>query len=216
MISTRKLNRWPSRCIADRGTSYSTGKAPMTEPRDPSGPADRGAPDPNDVPPPPPPTPPAPPPEARTAGRPVEPVAPRDGLPPAVTTPVAPPNPWHKRWTTRLLAALIVVPLLIFAIWAAVALNVVYERGERYGYVQNFAEKGIVCATWEGELAMTNVPGVPPEVFPFSVRDDAVAADIQASIGKRVALSYEEHRNVPTSCFAKTDHFVTGVRVEEP
>jgi len=133
-----------------------------------------------------------------------------------VAKPILVESRWHKRWSTRALAALIIVPLLVFAIWAAVTLNVVYERGERYGYVQNFAKKGLVCATWEGELAMTNVPGVPPELFPFSVRNDAVAADVQQSIGKRVALAYEEHRNVPTSCFGKTDHFVSGVRVEEP
>ncbi|CAN5683180.1 hypothetical protein BH23GEM1_BH23GEM1_00680 [soil metagenome] len=137
-------------------------------------------------------------------------------VPPAVAKPIVVATPWHRRLTTRALAALIIVPLLVFAVWAAVTLNVVYERGERYGYVQNFAKQGVICATWEGELAMTNVPGVAPEIFRFSVRDNAVAADIQASIGKRVALAYEEHRNVPTSCFGKSDHFVSGVRVEEP
>ncbi len=161
----------------------------MTEPRGPNEPDDVGAPDPNDVPPP---------------------------VSPVVQKPLVVESPWHKRWAPRVLAVLVLVPLLIFSVWAAVTLNIVYERGERYGYVENLSKKGLVCATWEGELAMTNVPGVAPEIFHFSVRDDAVAADIQQSIGKRVALTYEEHRNVPTSCFAKTDHFVTGVRVEEP
>ncbi|HUR91759.1 MAG TPA: hypothetical protein VMY38_03710 [Gemmatimonadaceae bacterium] len=142
--------------------------------------------------------------------------SPEPGIAPAVAKPTVVETPWHKRWTTRALAALIILPLLAFAIWAAVTLNVVYERGEKYGYVQNFAKKGLVCATWEGELAMTNVPSVAPELFGFSVRDDAVAADVQQSIGKRVALKYERHKDVPTSCFGKSDYFVTGVRVEEP
>ena len=179
----------------------------MTEPRSPHDPEDPGIPDPADAPPPKPPLP----------AEDVERERPADSaVPPAVAKPVVVEKPWHKRATTRILAALIVLPLLAFAIWAAVTLNVVYERGERYGYVREFAKQGVVCATWEGELAEANVPGVAPDVFRFSVRDNAVAADVQASIGKRVALRYEEHRNVPTSCFGKSDHFVTGVRVEEP
>lgn len=177
----------------------------MTEPRSPNDPDDPGMPDPADAPPP------LPAKDVERERSPGE-----SPVPPAVAKPIVVVNPWHKRWSTRVLAALIIVPLLIFAVWAAITLNVVYERGEQYGYVQNFARQGVVCATWEGELAMTNVPGVAPEIFRFSVRDDAVAADIQQSVGKRVALQYEEHRNVPTSCFGKSDHFVTGVRVEEP
>ena len=174
----------------------------MTDPSVPHDPDETSLPDPAD----------APPTPAREPARP----AAEPTVPPAVAKPIVVLTPWHRRVTTRILAALIILPLLAFAIWAAVTLNVVYERGEQYGYVQNFAKQGVVCATWEGELARTNVPGVAPEIFRFSVRDDAVAADIQAGIGKRVALKYEEHRNVPTSCFAKSDHFVTGIRVEEP
>jgi hypothetical protein len=179
----------------------------MTEPISPHDPDDPGIPDPADAPPPRP----ALPAEDVERER-----APDSAVPPAVAKPIVVETPWHKRWSTRVLAALIIVPLLIFAVWAAVTLNVVYERGERYGYVQEIAKQGVVCATWEGELAETNVPGVAPAAFRFSVRDNAVAADVQASVGKRVALLYEEHRNVPTSCFGKSDHFVTGVRVEEP
>ena len=177
----------------------------MTESRSPDDQDDPGTPDPADAPPPLP---------AKDIER--EEVTPQPPVPPAVARPIVVEKPWHKRWTTRALAALIILPLLAFAIWAAVTLNVVYERGEKYGYVQNFAKKGFVCATWEGELAMTNVPSVAPQLFAFSVRDDVVAADIQQSIGKRVALKYERHKNVPTSCFGKSDYFVTGARVEEP
>ena len=46
---------------------------------------------------------------------------------------------------------------------------------------------------------MATLPGVIPQVFPFSVRDDAVADKIQRTAGQRVALSYEQHRGVPTS-----------------
>ena len=188
----------------------------MTDPEGRAKPEDAHVPDPADAPPP------------ATAGARTPPPAPAAGtkasaesataagVPPVVAQPIVVRTPWHKRWTTRALAALIILPLMIFAVWAAVTLNVKYERGERYGYVQNFAKQGVICSTWEGELAMTNVPGVAPQIFRFSVRNDEVAADIQQSIGKRVALAYAEHRNVPTSCFGKSDYFVSAVRVEEP
>ena len=36
---------------------------------------------------------------------------------------------------------------------------------------------------------------------------------IEAVVGKCVALSYEQHINVLTSCFGETEYFATGVRV---
>ena len=81
--------------------------------------------------------------------------------------------------------------------------------------VQKFANKGWLCKTWEGELAMVNLPGQMAEMFPFTVRDDEVAAQVNAALGKRVILTYEEHRGLPGSCFGDTAHFVTAVRVME-
>ena len=42
-----------------------------------------------------------------------------------------------------------------------------------------------------------------------------MAKQIEAVVGKRVALHYEQHINVPTSCFGETEYFVTGLRVIE-
>jgi hypothetical protein len=81
--------------------------------------------------------------------------------------------------------------------------------------VQKFSRKGWVCKTWEGELAMVNIPGSLTEKFQFTVRDDKIADYINASLGKRVALSYEEHVGIPTTCFGETRYFVTAVRVVE-
>jgi hypothetical protein len=104
--------------------------------------------------------------------------------------------------------------VLALYVWAALAFD--YSRGERAGYVQKFSHKGWVCKTWEGELAMANLPGAMPEIFSFSVRDEGVAARINEEMGRRVVLSYEEHRGLPGSCFGETAHFVTGVRRAEP
>jgi hypothetical protein len=109
-----------------------------------------------------------------------------------------------------LLAFLAGIVLLSLYIWAA--WSFAYSEGERAGYVQKFSKKGWVCKTWEGELAMANLPGAMPEIFAFTVHDDKLAGEITQQMGERVSLHYEEHRGLPTSCFGDTAHFVTGIR----
>jgi hypothetical protein len=43
------------------------------------------------------------------------------------------------------------------------------------------------------------------------VRNDSIAGVINKTIGERVALTYEQHQGVPTSCFAETEYYVVGV-----
>ncbi len=111
--------------------------------------------------------------------------------------------------------SLVVLALLIalFVAYTWLVLSWSYSEGERAGYVQKLSRKGWLCKTWEGELALVTMPGTVAEKFLFSVRDDAVAQRITQSLGRRVSLSYEEHVGLPTSCFAETPHFVTGVEV---
>ena len=112
-----------------------------------------------------------------------------------------------------IIAGVVVVPILVFAIYTWSALTFTYSKGERAGYVQKFSKKGWVCKTWEGELAMVSMPGTMSEKFLFTVRDDKVADYINNSLGKRVALSYQQHVGIPTSCFGETEYFVTAVKV---
>ncbi len=63
---------------------------------------------------------------------------------------------------------------------------------------------------------MSAFPGTAPQIFTFSVRDDAVAEKIENTAGQRVALRYEQHKGVPGSCFAETEYFVTSVRTIGP
>lgn len=114
-----------------------------------------------------------------------------------------------------IIAAVIVVPIVVFALYTWSALTWSYSKGDRAGYVQKFSHKGWLCKTWEGELAMVNIPGSLTEKFQFTVRDDKIADYINASLGKRVALTYEEHKGIPTTCFGETRYFVTAVRVVE-
>ena len=117
------------------------------------------------------------------------------------------------RWIVVTLLALIFLPILGFVAWTWGALQISYSSGERVGYVQKISRKGWACKTWEGELAMVNIPGTTPQIFAFSVRNDGVAKQITDGAGKRVALTYEQHRGVPTDCFGETEYYITGVRV---
>ncbi len=118
-----------------------------------------------------------------------------------------------RRWGLIALLVVLLVPALVFGTWAWVTLNYSYSKGERAGYVQKLSKKGWLCKTWEGELAMANLPGTMPEIFRFSVRNDSIARLLEKNVGRRVSISYEQHRGVPSSCFAETQYDVTNVRL---
>lgn len=104
------------------------------------------------------------------------------------------------------------ISALLFAVYLWVALNWSYSVGNRAGFMQKFSEKGLICKTWEGELSLIAIPGAAPEKFIFSVRDPAVAKEIEAAMGRRVSLDYQQHIGVPTSCFGDTQYYVVGVK----
>ncbi len=118
-----------------------------------------------------------------------------------------------RRWGLIALG-IVVIPVLLFSIYAGAALNWAYSEGERAGVLQKFSHKGWVCKTWEGEIAMTTVPGVAPVMWNFTVRDDQVAKQMSSAVGQRVVLHYQEHRGVPTTCFGETPYFVDSVTIQ--
>lgn len=137
---------------------------------------------------------------------------PTDPPVPPASAPV-PRRSWAARVLTWLLALLAVAALAV-AGYFVFALNYAYSTGERAGYVQKFSRRGWVCKTWEGELAVVNLPGAVPEIFTFSVRDDGIARQVSATMGNRVVLSYDQHPGLP-SCVAETSYFVTTVRKQD-
>ena len=102
--------------------------------------------------------------------------------------------------------------LLGLAVYVWITLHWSYSDGERAGFLQKFSKKGWICKTWEGEILLTSMPGAIPERFSFSVRDDQVAAQLNASVGKRVVLTYAQHKGVPSSCFGDTEYFIEKVQ----
>ena len=110
---------------------------------------------------------------------------------------------------TFVVLALALGALALFT-WGALKFS--YSDGERAGYVQKFSRRGWLCKTWEGELAMVNLPGTMPQIFAFSVRDPKVAGTLNQTMGQRVALHYEQHKGLPTDCFGETEYFITAVQ----
>ena len=111
--------------------------------------------------------------------------------------------------------ALVAATLLVFVAYTWAMLHISYSDGERAGYLQKFSTRGWICKTWEGEILLTSMPGAIPEKFEFSVRDENVAKRLTDATGKRVILSYAQHKGVPTQCFGETEYYITKVQVQQ-
>ncbi|HSD25991.1 MAG TPA: hypothetical protein VLL75_01750 [Vicinamibacteria bacterium] len=138
--------------------------------------------------------------------------------PPAAAGAAPRPAGALPRLVRRLRLFVLLLPVVLgagVALWIWAALSFSYSTGDRAGYVQKLSRKGWLCKTWEGELALVSLPGAMPEIFAFSVRDPAVAAEVNRHLGHRVTLTYDQHLGLP-SCFGETEYFVKGVRRVEP
>ena len=117
-----------------------------------------------------------------------------------------------RRGSRRVAWAVFLTPIVLLLLYTVVVFNWSFSDGDRVGYLQKFSHKGWLCKTYEGELAMTTVPGLAPILWDFSVWDSAVAEQINTMLGKRVVLHYREYRGIPTDCFGTTDYFVDSVQ----
>ncbi len=112
-----------------------------------------------------------------------------------------------------LLFTLLVVVLVAVTGYTWLVLNWSYSSGERAGLLQKFSRKGWVCKTWEGELMLTAMPGAIPEKFEFTVRDEKLAAELSANAGKKIVLTYAQHKGLPSSCFGDTEYFAEKMQL---
>jgi hypothetical protein len=110
---------------------------------------------------------------------------------------------------------LLIVILIGASVWTWLTLSWAYADGTRAGVLQKFTRRGWVCKTVEGDLAQYVVPGISPQIWKFSVRDPAVAAQLETIVGRQVQLHYTEHPGVPSACFADTRFFVDHVTVTD-
>lgn len=136
-----------------------------------------------------------------------------DSAPATPMPPAAPRKSFARRnWGKLTLLIALGVPAAGLVIWTAVAMTYTYSNGERAGFVQKMSRKGWVCKTWEGTLYTDIARGFRSDSFNFTVRSDSIAHLVDSLSGKRVAVRYEQHVGLPTSCLGDTQYFVTGVR----
>lgn len=131
----------------------------------------------------------------------------------AIVTPMARPSFKRRHWGKLTLLTLIVLPAVVFGVWTASALGWSYSDGQRAGVLQKISRKGWVCKTWEGTMYMSVGNGFRADSFQFTVRNDSLAHALEAMSGKPISLHYEQHVNVPTSCFGDTEYFVTEAHI---
>jgi hypothetical protein len=124
----------------------------------------------------------------------------------------AAPKAKRRRWPV-VVATLIIVPLLLFAIYTFFVVSWSYSDGERAGTLQKFSRKGWMCKTYEGELALYVVGGVAPQIWYFTVRDESIVRQMNDAVGEKVQVHYTEHRGVPTNCFGDTPYWVDQIKV---
>jgi hypothetical protein len=130
----------------------------------------------------------------------------------ASTGPTSAPRRKRRLWL-KIGLPVILIPIAAIALWIWATLGYTYSTGERTGYVQKLSHKGWVCKTWEGELAMSPVPGSPPQMFDFTVRSDSLARALEMASGKMVTLNYAQHKGVPGNCFGETEYYVESFRI---
>jgi hypothetical protein len=125
-------------------------------------------------------------------------------------------KPRKRRLWLKVGVPLVAVVIVGCALWVWVTLGFVYSSTQHTGYVENLSQRGWLCKTWEGELALTPTPALADtgktSNFRFTIRNDSVARALQLAAGQKVTLSIDEHRGVPTSCFGETENFVRGFR----
>jgi hypothetical protein len=134
------------------------------------------------------------------------------------TTPnlaAVPLTPRRRASRFKIFCFLLLLPALVLAGYFALVLQWNYSSGERAGWVQKFSRKGWLCKTWEGEMAIITMPGTNSETFAFTVWDEAVAKQINAQMGLRVAVHYDQKVGLPTSCFGDTRYYVTAINPVE-
>ena len=135
---------------------------------------------------------------------------------PTPTAADARPPPRRRGSFTSYLVWGLIGALVLFTLYTLFMLWWSYSEGERAGVLQKFSKRGWICKTYEGEIAMYVVGGVAPQIWHFSVRDEATAAALTKAVGRQVRLRYTEHPGLPTSCFGDTDYFVEDVEIVGP
>lgn len=122
-------------------------------------------------------------------------------------------KPKKKHVFAKWFAIAALVAIVIFTIWAWVATSMSYATEQFTGYVQSFKRQGWLCKTWEGQMVVSTIPGSPPRILMFTVKNDSIASALQGAVNQRIVLTVDQHRGVPSSCFGETQTYVKDFRI---
>ena len=90
----------------------------------------------------------------------------------------------------RIIVGLVVAIALAVAGYSWLVLHWSYSTGERAGWLRRCRTRAGSARHGKASWRWFSMPGAIPEKFYFTVRDDAVASQINAAMGKRVTLHY--------------------------
>lgn len=124
--------------------------------------------------------------------------------------------PTWMRWILKKSLLMLLLAGALAALYTWATLNYVYSTGDRAGYLQKFSQRGWIFKTWEGELAMVNLPGAMPEIFHFSVRKPEAIDQIRPLLGQRITIEYNQHVGIPVNWWGETSYFATKASLIEP
>ena len=101
------------------------------------------------------------------------------------------PRAKRRRWPV-VVATLIIVPLLLFAVYTFFVVSWSYSDGERAGTLQKFSRKGWMCKTYEGELALSPLLQAPRHGH-LAHGDAGAELDAEAPVRQVRALRHRTH-----------------------
>jgi hypothetical protein len=94
------------------------------------------------------------------------------------------------------LAVIVAVVVLIGCTFTGC--NADYSDGQRAGELRKFSRKGVMTKSWEGTLLLSDGyvrrsdGSGSPDVWAFSVTDEAVARELEGKVGSRVSVDYRQ------------------------
>ena len=108
---------------------------------------------------------------------------------------------------------------ILLAMTAAVALSGCIEtsHGDKIGTITKIAKQGVLCKTWEAEIirgtGFNNGAGANGQSFHFTVRDEATAKALEASMVAGQEIKIEYTSEWATFCSSDSNNFLKSYTV---
>jgi len=116
----------------------------------------------------------------------------------------------------KILVIFLVLLIAGVAGYSWVSLHWSYSTGERAGFVQKLSKERLGLQDLGGRDGNgDDCPGTVSEKFLFHRAQRCGGRQDQCQPRKRVAVHFEQHKWLPSSCFGDTEYFVTAMQLTE-